>query len=219
MSCTREKIVNEAKKYIGVNEANKTFKVIIDGYNSIKPLPRNYRLQYSDPWCAAFISYIAKKCKALDIIPAECSCGKMVVAAHNMGIFCEKDNYKPKLGDIILYDWNDNGRGDCTGYPDHVGIVSRLSATNFTVIEGNKSSMVSTRTLAYNARYIRGFILPKYSKSTSTSTSSKTTDLEKIAKLVIRGDYGNGAERVSRLTSLGYDAKEVQAKVNQILRG
>lgn len=217
MSCTREKIVNEAKKYIGVNEANETFKAIVDGYNSIKPLPRNYRLRYSDPWCAAFISFLAKKCKALDIIPAECSCGKMVVAAYNMGIFYEGDDYKPMLGDLILYDWNDNGRGDCTGYPDHIGIVSRLSTTTFTVIEGNKSSMVSTRTLGYNARYIRGFILPKYSKS--TSATRKTTDLEKVAKLVIRGDYGNGAERVSRLTSLGYDAKEVQAKVNQILRG
>lgn len=215
MSCTREEIVNEGKKYIGVNEANETFKVIVDGYNEIKPLPRGYRLRYSDPWCAAFISFLAKKCKALDIIPAECSCGKMLLAGAKMGIYHEGDDYKPMLGDIIFYDWNDNGRGDCSGYPDHVGLVSRLSATNFTVIEGNKSSMVSTRTLAYNARYIRGFILPKYSKS--TSIPSKTTDLEKIAKLVIRGDYGNGAERVSRLTRLGYDAGEVQAMVNRLL--
>lgn len=217
MSCTREEIVNEAKNYLGFNEANKTFEIIIDGYNEIIPLPRNYRVKYSDPWCATFISFLAKKCKALDIIPVECSCGKMILAANKMGIFNENDEYKPKIGDIILYDWNDNGKGDCTGYPDHVGLVSRLSATNFTVIEGNKSKMVSTRTLAYNARYIRGWILPKYSSSSSTSSVSKTDDITKIARLVIRGDYGNGKERVSRLTSLGYDPDVVQARVNQIL--
>lgn len=219
MSCTREEIVNEAKKYIGFNEANKSFEIIIDGYNEIEPLPRNYRVKYSDPWCATFISFLAKKCKALDIIPAECSCGKMIIAANKMGIYNENDEYKPKIGDIILYDWNDKGKGDCVGYPDHVGLVSRLSKTSFTVIEGNKSNMVSTRTLGYNARYIRGWILPKYSSSPANSSVSKTDDITKIAHMVIRGDYGNGRERISRLTSLGYDAEVVQARVNEIIAG
>lgn len=215
MSCSREEIVNEANKYIGVNEANETFKIIIDGYNTIKPLPRNYRVRYSDPWGATFISFIAKKCKALNIIPVECSCGKMIVAAYNMGIFHEGNDYKPMLGDIILYNWNDNSKGDCAGYPDHIGIVSQLTATDFTIIEGNKSGMVSTRTLAYYANYITGFIVPKYSKS--SSTLHQTTDLEKLVRLVIRGDYGNGPERVSQLTRLGYDADEVHAKLDEIL--
>lgn len=218
MSCTREEIVNEAKKYIGFNESNGTYKTIIDGYNEITPLPRGYRVKYSDPWCATFISFVAKKCKALDIIPAECSCGKMLLKAHDMGIFNENDTYSPNLGDIVLYDWSDNGKGDCTGYPDHVGIVSRLSKTSFTVIEGNKSNAVSTRTLGYNARYIRGWILPNYA-SNPNSTVQPTNDLDKICKLVIRGDYGNGSERVSRLTSLGYDPEVVQARVNEILLG
>lgn len=218
MSCTREEIVNEAKKYIGFNESNGTHKTIIDGYNEITPLPRNYRVKYSDPWCATFVSFVAKKCKALDIIPAECSCGKMILKAYEMGIFEERDDYTPSIGDIILYDWNDNGKGDCTGYPDHVGIVTKVNKTNFIIVEGNKSNAVSTRTLAYNARYIRGWITPNYSKKLRTSVEA-TSDLDKICKLVIRGDYGNGAERVSRLTSLGYDPQVVQARVNEILLG
>ena len=95
-------------------------------------------------------------------------------------------------------------------------LLRLLSKTNFTVIEGNKSHAVSTRTLGYNARYIRGWILPKYS-SNHKSAVQPTNDLDKICKLVIRGDYGNGKERVSRLTSLGYDPEVVQARVNEIL--
>lgn len=41
--------------------------------------------------------------------------------------------------------------------------------------------------------------------------------LRTIAKQVIAGKWGNGDERIKRLTSAGYDAKKVQAKVNKIL--
>ena len=44
-----------------------------------------------------------------------------------MGIFIENDSYVPKTGDIIFYDWADNGVGDNTGVPDHVGIVVTVS--------------------------------------------------------------------------------------------
>ena len=40
------------------------------------------------------------------------------------------------------------------------------------------------------------------------------TDVDALARAVIRGDYGNGAERRRRLGSL-YDT--VQARVNEIL--
>ena len=40
---------------------------------------------------------------------------------------------------------------------------------------------------------------------------------EAIAKEVIRGDWGNGQERVRRLTQAGYDASAVQKIVNRLL--
>lgn len=43
--------------------------------------------------------------------------------------------------------------------------------------------------------------------------------LDAIARRVIRGDYGNGAERVARLTAAGYNATRVQERVNRILKG
>lgn len=48
----------------------------------------------------------------------------------------------------------------------------------------------------------------------SSGGSSGDADVDALARAVIRGDYGSGAERKRRLGSL-YDA--VQARVNEIL--
>lgn len=42
--------------------------------------------------------------------------------------------------------------------------------------------------------------------------------LEDIAREVIAGKWGNGAERKKRLTAAGYDAEAVQRKVNTLLK-
>ncbi|MBR6393043.1 MAG: hypothetical protein IKS12_07125 [Eubacterium sp.] len=50
---------------------------------------------------------------------------------------------------------------------------------------------------------------------------SKTTakkSITVIAKEVIDGKWGNGADRVKRLTAAGYDAKAVQKEVNRLLK-
>ncbi|MBR0384982.1 MAG: hypothetical protein IJI05_00370 [Erysipelotrichaceae bacterium] len=51
-----------------------------------------------------------------------------------------------------------------------------------------------------------------------TDSSSKPAyDVTAIAKEVIRGKWGNGAERKQRLTDAGYDYKTIQSKVNELL--
>lgn len=45
-----------------------------------------------------------------------------------------------------------------------------------------------------------------------------TATVEEIAREVIRGKWGNGAERKTKLTSAGYDHKEVQAAVNRLMK-
>ena len=42
--------------------------------------------------------------------------------------------------------------------------------------------------------------------------------LDEIAKLVIRGNYGNGEERKKRLIAEGYDYAQVQKRVNELLK-
>lgn len=41
--------------------------------------------------------------------------------------------------------------------------------------------------------------------------------VDELAKEVIRGDWGNGQDRVNRLTAAGYDYNAVQAKVDEML--
>lgn len=43
------------------------------------------------------------------------------------------------------------------------------------------------------------------------------TDNEIIARQVISGRWGNGDERIKKLTEAGYDSKEIQLIVNQLI--
>lgn len=52
----------------------------------------------------------------------------------------------------------------------------------------------------------------------SGASVSTIKSIDEIAREVIRGDWGNGADRRNRLTSAGYDYAAVQSKVNELLR-
>lgn len=52
-------------------------------------------------------------------------------------------------------------------------------------------------------------------KSVATSSNKKSVD--QVAKEVVEGKWGNGADRKKRLTEAGYNYSEVQKKVNQLL--
>ena len=161
-NCTRKEFVERAKRYLGCNEKDGSFKKIIDSYNKLDPLPRGYKVKYTDSWCMTFVSAMVRECNLLDIIPVECSCGKAVEKAQAMGIWQENDAYVPQIGDIIMYDWDYNGNGDNTGWPDHVGIVAEVNGNTFKVIEGNKNDAVEYRTMTVNGKFIRGYITPKF---------------------------------------------------------
>lgn len=206
------KIVEQAKAWIGKNESDGSHRSIIDVYNAHKPLARSYAVKYTDEWCATFVSAVAIKCGYADIIPKECSCEKMIELFKRIGCWVENENRTPKAGDIIFYDWQDNGVGDNKGWSDHVGIVEKVSNGKITVIEGNYSNAVRRRTLAVNGKYIRGYGVPKYEAETEPKKS-----IEEIAKEVIQGKWGNGAERKRRLEEAGYNYADVQRTVNELL--
>ena len=157
-------------------------KTIIDIYNTQSSKPRGYKVQYTDNWCATCVTAAFIQNGETPVF-AECSCGQMVSKAKNAGIWVENEDRMPNVGDIILYDWGDNGTGDNTGWPDHVGVVTEVNSStgNFVVIEGNKGDKMGSRTLQRNAKYIRGFITPNYVKETSvTSTTVTTGDSSKV---------------------------------------
>ena len=196
---TVKKVLDQAKSWLGRKESDGTHKLIIDTYNSHKPLPRGYKVTYKDSWCATFVSACFIKCGMENLIPVECSCPKMIEGAKKMGIWNESDSRTPKSGDILLYDWQDTGKGDNTGNPDHVGIVEKVSNGIITVIEGNYNDSVKRRELKVNDKCIRGYIIPKYDKETSSTviTTKKSYTGTYPSKFPKRGYYkiGDGYEQ------------------------
>ena len=215
---TRQKVVNQAKSWLGCKESDGSHRKIIDLYNSHKPLARSYAVKYTDAWCATFVSATSIACGYTDIMPTECGCGKMIELYQKLGRWEENDAYKPEPGDVVFYDWDDNGVGDNKGASDHVGIVEKVVGTTITVIEGNCSNSVKRREIQVNGRYIRGYGLPAFEKKATKEDTGAKLSVEEIAKKVINGDYGNGVARKSKLEAEGYNYETVQAKVNEILR-
>lgn len=156
------KVVELAKAWLGKNEKDGSHKGIIDVYNSHRPLARGYKVSYTDAWCATFVSAVAIQLGYTDIMPTECSCNKMIELYKKLGVWVENENRTPNPGDILFYDWEDNGKGDNTGRSDHVGIVEKVADGKITVIEGNYKNAVTRRTLSVNGKYIRGYAVPKY---------------------------------------------------------
>ncbi len=183
-------MVNLMKSWIGKKEADKTHQEIIDLYNAHRPLARGYKVKYNDAWCATTISAASIKLGYTDIIPTECGCGQMIELCKKLGIWVEKDDHVPAPGDIIFYDWNDSGKGDNTGWPEHVGLVEKVVNNKITVIEGNYDDSVKRRNISVNSKNIRGFAVPKYDAEpqptvtvTATSKPAQTVTTKPVSKV------------------------------------
>ena len=155
-------VVAQARGWVGRKESDGSHREIIDIYNTIQPLPRGYRMTYNDPWCAAFVSAVAQATHMTEWIFPECACDPMIALYKAAGRWVEDDSYRPKPGDVIFYDWQDNGYGDNMGSSDHVGLVIDCSGNIINIIEGNCSDRVMYTSRAVNGQYIRGFGIPDY---------------------------------------------------------
>lgn len=186
----RQKVISIAVSWYGRKEADGSHKAIIDLYNSHTPLARGYKVKYTDAWCATMASAAAIAAGYTDIIPTECGCGQMIAAFQETNRWVENDAYVPASGDYIFYDWNDTGVGDCTGWPEHVGIVISVYDNVIKVIEGNKDDAVGYREVKVNGRYIRGYGVPDYS---AKAVSKTPENVSKNPENVIEGAE-NGTE-------------------------
>lgn len=193
MPYDRQRMVAQARSWLGRREADGSFREIIDVYNSCRPLPRGYAVAYTDAWCAVFVSACAAAAGYTEIIPGECSCSNMIALFQGMGRWKEDDGYVPKPGDIIFYDWQDSGAGDNRGEPDHVGIVEACDGRYITVIEGNISDSVGRRTISVNGRYIRGYGIPDYDAKAPGSAETQENPAfspEPLPAVLRRGSVG-----------------------------
>lgn len=159
----RERVVGIALELLGIKEGSSDFEEKIRAvYNAQKPLPRGHKLSKADPWCAAFVTVVGILAEISDIILPECSCSKMIERYKARGQWMEADDYDARPGDILMWDWQDDGKGDCTGAPDHVGILVEKDGDEWQVAEGNFDNRVKLRPVRRDQIRIRGWCLPDY---------------------------------------------------------
>lgn len=159
----RERFVTTAEAWLGYNKADGSHRQIVDLYNEHEPLAQNYTVSYDDKWCATFVSAASIKCGFTDIIPTECGCERQIELFQSLECWEEDDAYVPLPGDIIYYSASDSGRGDCTAWSDHVGIVVGVYGPYIKVIEGNVLDRVAYRYVRIDGNTIRGYAIPDYS--------------------------------------------------------
>lgn len=209
----------------GAVEGGTVHQQIVRDYNCKQSkLPRGYELKLRDAWCAGYVSAKAIQYNLLNYIPSEVSCAKMVEKAKAMGIWHEEDDYKDiKPADIVLYDWEDDGKGDNTGSPNHVGYVIYRADGYLGSWEGNFSKEgypdhVGVRPIRENGKFIRGFITPRYDAAAQwltwleeqkCQTTEKAEEDEEENNMryktleEVREKAGYGTETVEKLVASG----------------
>ena len=179
----RRRVADLAQSLRGRKEADGSHRAIIDIYNEIRPLPRGYKLTYTDAWCAGFVSAVAQALGLTAWVLPECSCPKMIALYKAAGRWVEDDAYLPQTSDLVFYDWQDSGSpADNQGQADHVGIVTEVSGDLITVTEGNCGHEVKDRALWRDGRYIRGYACPDYAAAAAALSIGEDPEDEPAAE-------------------------------------
>ena len=158
-----KKVAKIALAYEGASTGDKKHKQLVDIFNKEKP--NGQVASYRDYWCAiAWTAWQLKAGMKHEDVPMGYNVPQLVEQAKKRKIWVESDKYIPRAGDGIIYDWQDDGKGDNKGNGDHIGLVYKVTKSNIYVIEGNAGDkgVCKKRKVAINGRYIRGFITPKY---------------------------------------------------------
>lgn len=205
----RARVARQAHAWLGLGESDGSHREILAVYNAIRPLPRGYVMTASDPWCAAFVSAVGAACGLSGVVYPECACGEMLRLYQKAGRFEENDAFIPAVGDVVFYDWQDSGRGDCTGEPDHVGLVYERRGDCLLVIEGNRGDRVALRTLPLDAASVRGFGRPDYAAA-ADSLPAESAESEEAAPDV-KEPHADGAALVLPVLRRGSRGESVRA--------
>lgn len=100
---SRQAVVDLICSWEGLNEADGSYKKIVDIYNSYTgSFPRGVKMQYGWAWCACTWSATAIKLGYTDIMPIEIGCEELINRAKKMGCWVEADGYVANIGDAVL---------------------------------------------------------------------------------------------------------------------
>ena len=66
------RVLDIARKYMGVETGSAEHKQIVDAYNSVDPKPVGYTAKYEDDWCDIFVTTVFQQAGLSDLIGREC---------------------------------------------------------------------------------------------------------------------------------------------------
>ena len=114
-------------------------------------------LDYRVEWCAMFVSWCADQCGYLDsgVLPKMEGVLPFIDWFRERGQWQDRD-YEPIPGDIIFFDWEDDG------IADHVGIVEKVDGGFIYTIEGNADDQCKENRYYLDSLLVYGFGLPKF---------------------------------------------------------
>ena len=125
-------LLNIARSQLGYEESKLNF--IIDDEGNRQGYTRYgawYRASYSE-WCAMYVSFCLNYAEIPEtVVPREANCEKWIRALSSEGLYVSAAHYAPQPGDLIFFDWEQDGN------VDHVGLVEAAGEGTITTIEGN----------------------------------------------------------------------------------
>ncbi len=170
-----------ARTQLGYGESPTDF--IVDENGQQKGYTRYgrwYGSEYAD-WCAMYVSFCLHYAGVpKSAFPQEAGCGSWVNALRSRGLYRAPGEYAPKSGDLVFFDWQQNGQ------PDHVGIVEKADGSGLTVIEGNTGNGVQRDSYRLTDGTICGFGSLNDAFERSRSAEPALTESEKLAALIER---------------------------------
>lgn len=197
-------VIEIGMRYIGIGIVGR--QQLIDYYNEhCLPLvdpKRRYRMSLNDDWCAMFTSVVAHMAGATpETFPFEVSVYYQYMGAKRLGMVDDSPRFL-RRGDMVVYDWGIRG-----GY-NHVGFVESTLGDRINVLEGNYKGTVGIRNVARSSPSLQAFIL--------LDRQPPQGDIDRLYELahrVLRGEFGNGRERME---ALGDDYYPVQEIINRM---
>lgn len=140
---------------VGGNQAIVEVALTQVGNEGGEPYWSWWGLDYRVEWCAIFVSWCADQCGYLDagVLP------KMEGVRPYVDWFVKRGQwqglgYEPSPGDIIFFDWENDGLAD------HVGIVEKVEDGLVYTVEGNTGDVCAERHYTIGSVIIYGYGLP-----------------------------------------------------------
>lgn len=117
-------------------------------------------------WCACFVSWCANECGYVENGLFPCTGGVGGYENWFAGQTADR-SYEPAAGDLIIFDWEQDG------YTDHIGLVEKVENGRVYTVEGNSDNAVVSTSYPLSSSSIALYLIPDYSSVGNTITPTQ----------------------------------------------